>query len=87
MATAAHMPPHDATCPVRNPPSAPPRVGLMCVCGGGQTEDTLVHLQWYERDAAGGRKEAPEDDAIVFPDEAKAEQVADMQPGDRKSVV
>ncbi|GLC51860.1 hypothetical protein PLESTB_000556300 [Pleodorina starrii] len=43
-----------------------------------QTEDTLVHVQWYERTAA-GPVEAPEDDVIVFPGEATLELI----PGQR----
>lgn len=57
-----------------------PRKGLVRLV---KTEDTLVHLQWIERDVSGAAKVAPEDDAIVFPEEAKAS----MIPGQRAIVI
>ncbi|KXZ44701.1 hypothetical protein GPECTOR_63g29 [Gonium pectorale] len=54
---------------------ADPRKGLVRLV---QTEDTLVHVQWYERTAAGPAA-APEDDVIVFPGEAVLEKL----PGQR----
>ncbi|EFJ46263.1 adhesion molecule [Volvox carteri f. nagariensis] len=47
-----------------------------------QTEDTLVHVQWYERTAT-GTVDVPEDDIIVFPGEATLE----MIPGQRAAVL
>ncbi|GLI70443.1 hypothetical protein VaNZ11_015356 [Volvox africanus] len=43
-----------------------------------QTEDTLVHMQWYERTGSGAA-EVLEDDVIVFPGEATLELI----PGQR----
>ena len=39
-----------------------------------QTEDGLTHLMWHERTDA-GTKADPEDDVVVFPEEAKFEKV------------
>lgn len=40
-----------------------------------QTEDGLVHIEWYERKDNTDTAEAPEYDEIVFPDEANFEKV------------
>ncbi|PNW76741.1 hypothetical protein CHLRE_11g469450v5 [Chlamydomonas reinhardtii] len=56
-----------------------PRKGLVRLC---QTEDTLVHVQWYERTAE-GRAAEPVDDVIVFPGEAMLEKI----PGQRAVVL
>ncbi len=47
-------------------------------CHVSQTEDTLVHVQWFERTAT-GRADAPEEDTIVFPGEAVLEKVGPSQ--------
>ncbi|KAG2432253.1 hypothetical protein HXX76_009171 [Chlamydomonas incerta] len=57
-----------------------PRKGVVRLC---QTEDTLVHVQWYERSADGGRAAEPADDVIVFPGEAMLEKI----PGQRAVVL
>ncbi|KAG2446965.1 hypothetical protein HYH02_008119 [Chlamydomonas schloesseri] len=56
-----------------------PRKGVVRLC---QTEDTLVHVQWYERTAE-GRAAEPLDDVIVFPGEAMLEKI----PGQRAVVL
>ncbi len=53
-------------------PLLPRAHGSMRPCT--QTEDTLVHVQWYERTAE-GRAAEPVDDVIVFPGEAMLEKV------------
>eukprot|EP00198_Chlamydomonas_reinhardtii_P010171 XP_001699508.1 predicted protein [Chlamydomonas reinhardtii] len=50
--------------------------------GVRRTEDTLVHVQWYERTAE-GRAAEPVDDVIVFPGEAMLEKI----PGQRAVVL
>lgn len=60
--------------PVPSTHLATPCHAPRATCHVPQTEDTLVHVQWFERTAT-GRADAPEEDTIVFPGEAVLEKV------------